>query len=154
TGIVVLDSYAIVLEQYVLSEAFFSLALISSFYLVTDRRGGWATVSAGGLLLALATTIRTAALFAIPVWLAYVMMTRRSRSTALAAAAAVLVPLLLYASAHALAHRGFGLTESEGWFLYERVGQLADCSRFTPSAAQRPLCLNDPPPGVGRNPRW
>lgn len=154
TGIVVLDSYAIVLEQYVLSEAFFGLALLSSFYLVTDPRRGWASIGAGGLLLALATTIRTAALFAIPVWLAYVIMTRRRRGTVLVGAAAVLVPLLLYASVHALAHRGFALTETEGWFLYGRVGQIADCTRFTPSAAQRPLCQNDPPPGIDRNPRW
>jgi hypothetical protein len=153
-AIVLLDSYAIALEHHILSEAFFGVTLIAAFYLVTDRSGGWTAVGASGLLLALATTIRTAALFAVPVWLAYVVITGRGRGTVLVAVAAVFAPLLLYATAHSLAGRGLQMVEAEGWFLYGRVGGIADCGRFRPSAAERPLCNDDSPPATHRTVRW
>ena len=36
-AVVVLDAYAIALEQQILAEAFFTLALVASFYLVVGR---------------------------------------------------------------------------------------------------------------------
>jgi hypothetical protein len=65
-----------------------------------------------------------------------------------------LAPVFFYASAHSVSGGGFGLTETQGWFLYGRVGEIADCSHFEPTAAQRPLCNDEPPPGKGRNVRW
>ena len=77
-ALVVLDAYAIALEQQVLAEAFFTLALVAAFFFVVGRDRTPVSLAAGGLLLALAATMRTAALFAIPVWLVYVLWSHRA----------------------------------------------------------------------------
>ena len=43
------------------------------------------------------------------------------------AALGLLLPLLAYASWHAADTGRFGLTQADGWFLYGRVGEIADC---------------------------
>ena len=144
TGVVVLDSYAIALEQHILSETFFGLTLLASLALLAHRDGGWVSVGFSGLLLAFAVTIRSAGVFAIPVWLIYLVFVRRDRRPVLAGIAALIVPLMIYAAAHAAVGRGFQLTETGGWFLYGRAGELADCKRFAPSPEERPLCRATP----------
>ena len=47
-----LDAYAIALEQQILAEAFFTLALAASFFLVVGRDRGPAALAASGALLA------------------------------------------------------------------------------------------------------
>jgi hypothetical protein len=140
-AVVLLDGYAIALEQQILAEAFFTLALVGSFYLVAGRDRGPAALAASGALLAAATSLRTVALFAVPVWLLYVLWTHglRNRSAALALAG-LLLPLLAYAGLHAANTGRFGLTQADGWFLYGRVGQIADCGDAEIPAAARPLC--------------
>jgi hypothetical protein len=136
-ALVTLNAYAIVLEQTILAETFFTLALVTSFYLVTVERSSLA-LGAGGLLLACAVTMRTAGLFAVPVWLIYVFY--RARLRALVALAAVVAPLLIYAAVHDATAGGFGLTKADGWFLYGRVGEIADCRIVHPPADTRDLC--------------
>ena len=76
-AIVLLDSYAIALEQHVLAEAFFTLALVAAVFLVlAQREPSTFAIGAGGLLLGASATMRTAALFAVPVWLLYVFLAR------------------------------------------------------------------------------
>jgi hypothetical protein len=38
-----------------------------------------------------------------------------------------------------------GLTENQGFSLYGRVGQFADCTKFTPPTGTAPLCVDTPP---------
>jgi hypothetical protein len=139
-AVVALDGYAIALEQQVMAEAFFTLALVASLYLAVGRdRGPWA-LAASGALLAAAATMRTAALFAIPVWVAYMLWAHgRGRLTA-TAVAALLVPLLAYCTMQTLHSGEFGFTQADGWFLYGRVGQFADCGGADIPAQARPLC--------------
>ena len=99
-ALVLLDAYAIALEQQILAEAFFTLALIASFFLVVGRDRGPVSLAAGGLLLALAATMRTAALFAVPVWLVYVLWSQRALRLAAPAVAALVIPLLAYSAWH------------------------------------------------------
>jgi hypothetical protein len=139
-ALVALDGYAIALEQQILSEAFFTLALVAALYLSTGRERGPRSLAAAGALLAAATTIRSIALFALPVWIVYVVWTHgRSRAT-LAAVTALLVPLLAYSGLHAANTGKAGLTEADGWFLYGRIGQFADCGDADIPRAALALC--------------
>ena len=71
--------------------------------------------------------MRTAALFAVPVWALYVLWAHRRPRLVAPAALGLLLPLLAYASWHAADTGRFGLTQADGWFLYGRVGEIADC---------------------------
>jgi hypothetical protein len=142
-ALVVLDAYAIALEQQVLAEAFFTLALVASFYLVVGRDRAPASLAAGGVLLALAATMRTAALFAVPVWLAYVLWSHRALRLIVPAAIGLAVPLLAYSIWHNTETGRFGLTQADGWFLYGRVGEIADCKGADIPDEARPLCARN-----------
>ena len=139
-ALVVLDSYAIALEQQVLAEAFFTLALVASLYLTVGRDRGPVSLAAGGALLASAATMRTAALFAVPVWIVYVLWRHRALRLLVPAVVGLALPLCAYATWHAAETGRFGLTQASGWFLYGRVGEIADCNGADVQRAARPLC--------------
>ena len=149
TAVVVLDAYAVALEQDVLAETLFTLALTASVYLVLRWRVTLGTVVASGLLLALAATMRTVGLFAIPVWVVYLVWTRPGRQLVTVGIAAVAVPILLYCSLHSAAGDGFSLVDSDGWYLYAKVGPIVDCSGVTVPHRTRALCV--PPPSKDTN---
>ncbi|MGH2979845.1 MAG: hypothetical protein ACRDLQ_09455, partial [Solirubrobacterales bacterium] len=139
-AVVLLDAYAIALEQQILAEAFFTLALAGSFFCVAGRDRGTAALAASGALLAAAATMRTAALFAVPVWTLYVVWAHRRPRLVVPAALGLMLPLLVYAGWQAADTGRFGLTQADGWFLYGRVGEIADCGDAKVPAATRPLC--------------
>ena len=142
-AVVGLDAYAIALEQQILAEAFFTVALVASFFCIVGRERGPVSLAAGGVLLALAATMRTAALFAIPVWLAYVLWSHRALRLALPAALGLAIPLLAYSGLHAADTGRFGLTQADGWFLYGRVGEIADCGAADIPQEGRALCARN-----------
>jgi len=152
-AIVLLDGDLILLEQYVMPETFTALFLtLSAWFALTasssDSRGRRPTahLAASAALLAVAGTIRTAALFAIPIWLIYVFGIRiRLRSIAIAGAA-LLAPLLAYAALQSAAGYGSALNTSAGWFLYGRVAGFADCADADIPKDARDLC----PPNAER----
>jgi hypothetical protein len=139
SALVLLDSYLIALEQHVLAEAFFVLALTASALLITTTRRPLA-LGAAGLLLAGATLLRAAALFAVPVWLLYLAWVRPGWRAGAAAALGMVVPLLAYATLHDARTGTFGLTQFDGWYLYGRVAHLADCDRVEVPDRVRDLC--------------
>jgi hypothetical protein len=143
-AVVVLDGYAVALEQQILAEAFFTLALVGSAYLAVGRGRGTAALAGSGLLLAAAATIRTVALFAVPVWLLYVLWASGRTRATLLAALALIVPLAGYSAVYAANTGRFGLTQADGWFLYGRVGKFAECGDADIPAAARPLCDRRP----------
>jgi hypothetical protein len=140
TALIVLDAYAITLEQTILAEAFFTLTLVLSAFLVLGPGRLSLTVAISGVLLAAAATQRTAALFAVPVWLLYVAWRHRRPRVLVIAACAVAAPLLVYSAVYDAKVGRFGLNAADGWFLYGRVGEIADCHRFTPPPGTRHLC--------------
>jgi len=154
-AVVLLDAYAIVLGQFVLAETFFMLALMGSTWLAIFSRDKWWGLLASGLLLASAGLIRSAGLFAIPVWFLYVMWKKQQPARSLAlATATVVVPLGGYLALHAADGRGFAFTNSDGWFLYGRVAQLADCHRVEPSEGTESLCTGAAGPPEGATPNF
>ena len=146
-AVVLLDAYSIALEQHIMAEPFFTLALTASAYFATDPRRVARAIAASGLLLGAAVTMRAAALFAIPVWLAYILWTYRRPRLVATAAVCLAVPLSAYAVAGAVEGypfdpvRSFALSGGNtGWALYGRVGSIADCNG-RPHSPRDPIAL-------------
>jgi hypothetical protein len=141
-AVVLLDGYAIALEQHILTEAFFTLALVVfAVAALTARDRIWMIVLAGAAL-AVAAFMREAALFVLPVWIVYCAWSLRPlRTRALAGVLAAIVPVLAGAAVHSAAAGNFGMTELDGWQLYARAAELADCRRVDVPADLRRLCI-------------
>jgi hypothetical protein len=141
---VVLDAWAIALEQYVLADTMFGLlvALTVCASLIAVQRSARrdAALAIAGLCLAAAALMKPAALFAVPAWIGWMVWARPGRRPALAGAGALVLPLLVYCIAHASVTGSFGLTQAEGWFLYGRVGPIATCDGIKVEPAARELC--------------
>jgi hypothetical protein len=141
-AVVLLDGDLIVLEQYVMPETFAALALVLSAWFVISgsRATATAQLAASAALLGVAATIRAASLFAVPVWLVYVLHARAPARALVATGAALLAPLLVYGALQSATGHGSALRTADGWFLYGRVAGFADCADHDIPAAARPLC--------------
>jgi Dolichyl-phosphate-mannose-protein mannosyltransferase len=139
TAIVVLDAYLIALEQYVLAESFFVLAIVASAWLITRTRDP-VRVALACALLAAAVLIRVPALIVVPVWLAYLVWSGVGWRAFAAGCIAVAVPLLAYAALHESRTGTFGFTQFDGWLLYGRTADLVDCKRMDIPRRVRNLC--------------
>jgi hypothetical protein len=157
-ALIALDAWAIALEQYVLAEAFFALALMLAVWASlagaqrpnagaradgrTHRIRANAAIPLGfaGLCIAAAALMRPVALFAIPAWLLWLAWIKPGVRPAVAAVACLAVPLLIYSAAHQHTTGSFGLTQANGWFLYGRVGPIANCDGIDVERAARKLC--------------
>ena len=140
-ALILFDSYVVTLEQTVLAETFFALALLLSAALaVLYSRSPW-TMAAAGVLLAGAVTLRVAALFAVPAFVLFVLIKARPARVLAAALTGLVLPLAAYSSLHAAEGHGFGFTEQVGgWGLYGRVAPIADCRGASIPAETKPLC--------------
>jgi 4-amino-4-deoxy-L-arabinose transferase-like glycosyltransferase len=152
---VALDAWTIALEQYILAEAFFALALMLAVWASLVARRGSLEVALGfaGLCLAAATLMRPVALFAVPAWVIWMLWTRPGARPVLAGLACLVVPLLVYSIAHSSVTGTFGLTQANGWFLYGRVGTIASCDGIDVERAARKLCER-PPEAEHENQSW
>jgi hypothetical protein len=139
-AVVVIDAYGVALETDVLSETFFTLTVTASVVLVAATGRGTPALVTSGLLLALAVVTRAVGIFAVPVWVAYVGLLGLGWRRSLVAVAAVVVPLLGYCTFHSVHGGSFALTDGDGWFLYAKVGPIADCSHAHVPPATLPLC--------------
>jgi hypothetical protein len=139
-AVVLLDSYAMALEQFIMAEAFFTLLVVSAIVLTIVRRTSPRAVMVAGALLAGACTLRTAALFVIPVWLLYLLWRARDRRWVLWGVGGLLLPLLVYAAWAWRTEGSFNVDQAEGWFLYGRIAQIADCRGANVPAPTRSLC--------------
>ena len=139
-GVVLFDAHLLAFEQHVGTETFSVLALVGSTFLLTGRRLTPWSVAAGSGLLAAAVTMRSSALFAVPVWLVYLLLRREGLRLVAAGAAALALPLVTYALVHGQVTGWYGLTESDGWLLYGRTAKIADCADSDPPPSTRPLC--------------
>jgi hypothetical protein len=151
-ALVLLDGYAITLEQYVMSETLFSLTLLAAALVLawpalrgdaghaSARAASVWLIAVAGLLLAGAVLQRAEGLFAVPLFLAYVLWSRIGWRRGALFAVALAVPILAYATLEAARFGSFGLTQSSGWTLYGRVAAFADCRGAGIPSAARPVC--------------
>jgi hypothetical protein len=152
---VALDAWAIALEQYILAEAFFALALMLAVWasLVARRSSMDLALGFAGLCLAAATLMRPVALFAVPAWFIWMFWTQVGLRPVIAGVGCLVVPLVVYSIAHASVTGTFGLTQANGWFLYGRVGTIATCDGIDVERAARKLC-DRPPEAAHENQSW
>ena len=160
-ALVLLDGYAITLEQYLMPETFFTLTLLVAALLLAwrglslrgtaldvsssrqageSRRPGVAVTLLAALLLAAAVIQRESALFAAPVFVVYLLWARMGVRRIAIFLAAAAVPVLAYAALYDARLGVFGLSETSGWTLYGRVAGFADCAGAGIPHAERPLC--------------
>lgn len=139
------------LEQALLTETLWTLALAAALYtgvrasVTRDLR--W--LAGAGALLGAATLVRSAseplpillAAWAAWAWAGPWRARLRAAAVAVVPAAALLGAYLAIAGASGPYS---GLGEMRGWLMYQRVGQFADCSQFTPPDGTRGLCSDIP----------
>lgn len=152
-ALVLLDGYTITLEQYVMSDTFFTAMLLATILLVAwpalvndqlpEHRRPPASprrAALAGLLLALTTLEREVAIFVTPVLVAYLLWTRLDWRPVVALLVAAAIPLGAYAALVDHKFHVFGMTARSGWALYGRVAGFADCGGVSVQQAARPLC--------------
>jgi hypothetical protein len=149
-AVVMLSGDQIFLEHAVLTETLWTLLLVAGLAaavraMATDRLDWFAFAS---ILLAVSALVRQLSLVA-PVIVAVCVLTlpgaagRRVLRAAAVAVPAVLIVVVYTLVATAGSGRA-GLGDLSGFSLYSRVGQFADCSKFTPPAGTRGLCERVP----------
>jgi hypothetical protein len=149
SAIFLLDAFSLSVEQTILSESFYVLALTGSFaLLVLRRKDDRAALVCSGLLLAASVWLRSAGLFAVPAWLGYVAWTTRAWRPVALATAGLALPLIVYAAVYWQATGVFGFTQTKGWFMYGRVAEIANCRTAHIPPGTRRLCPR-PPVHVG-----
>jgi 4-amino-4-deoxy-L-arabinose transferase-like glycosyltransferase len=152
-AIVLLSGDFLFLETALLTETLWTFLIAAALWATVSARGShpptkWLVLA--GTLFALASLVRSIALpLVVPAaaWLMWEVGGRWRRRLALGAA--LLVPLVVLVAGYTLIaseEGGYaGLTEMKGFNLYARVGQFADCRKFTPPKGTASLCENTPP---------
>ncbi len=146
-ALVLLDGYTITLEQYVMSDTFFTVALLASVLVLvwpqlgpTGRARPVSRALVAGLLVAVASLIREVAPFTVPVFVVYLLWLRAGWRPLAALIVAAAVPLLAYSALIDHRFHVFGMTATPGWTLYGRVAGFADCDGITLGPQARKLC--------------
>ncbi|MDQ3879369.1 MAG: hypothetical protein M3290_13630, partial [Actinomycetota bacterium] len=143
-----LDSYQINIEQYVLSETLFEALVLFAVVILLWRRDYLVSrCAASGLALGLAVLTRPVGLV-VAVPLGLVVLKRAGWRKVSVTAAAFVLPLLLYATWFQHVYGVFGITDRDGYFLYARVAPFANCSGVALPSYERILC--DPRPAAER----
>jgi hypothetical protein len=147
TAPVLLDTYQLNIEEYVLSETLFQALLVAGAAIVlwpTSRISTRRAVVLGLVFAAVAVTRGAGTALMAP--LVLTMLVLRSRPAALAAVLVCFAaPVAAYAVWFEQSHPGvYSVTGYGGRFLYARVAPFADCSRFSVPARERVLCPRQP----------
>jgi len=152
-AVVLFDSDQLWTEHVLLSEVLFTFFVTAGLYAAVrawqqDASRVWLVAS--GVLLALSGLTRNVGVIlpvVVAIWSLFVTRGRwRARATS---AGLVVLPaaavVVLYLVTVSLANGESGLTEMGGWNLYGRVGQFADCQKFTPPKGTERFCEGTPP---------
>ncbi|MGH2927967.1 MAG: phospholipid carrier-dependent glycosyltransferase, partial [Solirubrobacteraceae bacterium] len=147
-ALVLLDGYSVTLEQYVMSDTFFTVGMIVALLVLVWPRLGSARprppmlmrCAVAGLLIALTSLVREVAPFTIPVVLIYLLWVRAGWRPLVAFVLAAVLPLLAYSALIDHRFHVFGMTATPGWTLYGRVAGFADCNGIKLSPAAHQLC--------------
>ena len=143
------DVREISLETYILPDTLFCLVVVLATAVLLSRRTPrpW-QCAAAGLLLSYAAILRGNGVL-LAVVAAVFLLIRRVGWKALAAAGLIFViPLGCYAVAFHARYHHYGLTESDGLFLWSRTTTFANCTTMKVPADLVPLCPNTETPAV------
>ncbi len=147
-ALVLLDGYSITLEQYVMSDTFFTAGLVAALLVLVWPQIGrdrpqpptLARATFAGLLIALTSLVREVAPFTVPVALGYLVWVRAGWRAPVAFLVAAVMPLLVYSALIDQRFHVFGMTATSGWTLYGRVAGFADCSGVRLGPTEHRLC--------------
>ncbi|MEV4892382.1 hypothetical protein AB0K48_23675 [Nonomuraea sp. NPDC055795] len=143
---VLYDEFLILLEHMIMADALFTV-LATGGIVILLRRITPVSGACAGLLLALATLTRTIGAVVLLLTAAYLLW--RGRHALIPHLLAAGAPLIAYACWMAVTSGTFGLTKSEGIFLWSRTMSFADCSVIKPEPRLAVLCPDQP---VGERP--
>jgi Dolichyl-phosphate-mannose-protein mannosyltransferase len=150
-ALVLLDGYGITLEQYVMSDTFFTVLMLAAVLVVvwprlasngppTSGRAELVRCLVAGGLVAAATLVREVAPFTVPLFLIYLLWIHAGWRPLAAFIVAAALPLLAYSALMNHRFHVFGLTATPGWTLYGRVAGFADCTGVKLQPAAQRLC--------------
>jgi Dolichyl-phosphate-mannose-protein mannosyltransferase len=160
---VLYDGFEIQLEHLIMTDTLFLfLAFAALTVLLWNPRPSWRACLAAGLLLGLASTVRSTGLALIPVFALYLLIRfvpgvarggaggrwrlwRALIAGLVACGIAFAVPIVGYEAWYKSTNGQFTMTESTGVFLYSRVMTFAECSRMTLPTDLLSLCTSVPP---------
>ena len=147
-AVILLDGFQVLIEHAVLSDSLFAfLVAVALLALVQAPRQRVRFALLPAVVIAYAATVRTIGLFLVPLVLAALLWPQPRLGLQRAALAAAAIAVVLGSYVH-LQHDAVGATgfsRASGWSSYSRVGQFADCSKFTPPAGTEQLCEQRPP---------
>lgn len=146
-AVVLLGADQIYLEHAIMSEGPFllliSLSLYAAVRALEKARGQIPWAVAAGVLLGMASVVRSAGTFMVVTLVAALSIGcsgRFSPRPALVAGAATLVVLGGSVAAHFVVEDRLVLAPSPGWHLYSHAAQYADCQEFDPPLGTAALC--------------
>ncbi|MFD0851108.1 hypothetical protein ACFQ07_02675 [Actinomadura adrarensis] len=138
---VLYDAYQVQLEHLLMSEALFTFLIAASLALLLWRTPAWWMLVAAGLLLGYAVLVRSAGAPLIPVVFVVLLLRRGGWRHAPLFGAAAAVPLLAYMAWFHGTHGTYGLTTSDGIYLWGRTAPFAECAEMKPPSHMEGLCL-------------
>lgn len=142
---VLFDPLQLDIEQMVLSDALFETLLCAAIVLVLwRRRPGVPLAAAAGVLVGLATLVRSAGtLLVVALVIAVVLL--RARWVAVAAmVVAFVAPVAGYVVWHHSSTGHYAITDSSGRYLYARLSTIVDCTSLKVPDYERALCPAEP----------
>jgi hypothetical protein len=152
----VLDAYLLQIESTMMSETIFHASIVGALaVLLWKDRPGLVATSVAGLLLGYAAVVRSVGMPLIAVFLIYILARRLGWRALATFAVGWAVVVLGYAAIYDAQHGKFGLTQSNGRFLYGKVAPFADCRVLTGlPASERYLCPEPDHPYTTTSAMW
>jgi hypothetical protein len=151
-----LDAYLVQIESTLMSETIFHASLVGALaVLLWKDRPGLVATTAAGVLLGYAAVVRSVGMPLIAVFLIYILARRLGWRALATFAVGWAVVVLGYAAIYDAQHGKFGLTQSNGRFLYGKVAPFADCSKLPGLPAnERYLCPDPRHPFTTNSAMW
>jgi hypothetical protein len=151
---VLFDGFMIEDEHLIMAEALFTFCIMLALLLVMwSRTMSWWLALIGGLLLGYAGIVRTEGLVFLPVFPLFLLFRgfrvygwKKARAwiAAIAMSVGCVAPVLGYAFWFQSYSGSFGLTLSQGYYLWGRVSSFADCAAIKPTGEQAVICPKEP----------
>jgi hypothetical protein len=154
---VLLDGYVIEDEHLIMAESLFTFLLMVAMLLILWRKQvTWWVALIAGLLVGYAVDVRTEGAVVLLLFPLFLLVkgwrSLRGWLVAVVMAVGCLAPVAAYANWFHAWTGHYGLTMSEGFYLWGRVSSFANCAVIKPTGAQAAICPREPlstrtPPG-------
>jgi hypothetical protein len=143
---VLLNGFEVQLEHMIMADLLFLFVLVVAVTLLLwNRRPSWPAVLIAGLLTGYAITVWPGGAAMPVVFFVFLIVRRVGWRSLVAIVAGTAIPVVGYAIWFHSWTGTYGLTQSEGFYLYGRTSSFAECSQINPPADERVLCLSTPP---------